>query len=293
MFYESREFPYGNKEKMRRVKASLNRKDRRNLREIYRIENEKGKLEIALDTARKLTNATTAITAIPVGTSAIMEVTSLALSFGAIIILAFNSGMEQTEETSRILNSIKASINGRTDNMVAWGNVFVKGFPPFLLSAISRISIGNMLKHIQNRKETKEERITDKIIENDDIRTIIEDITVNRQDLSLNFIKEFLSSVDIKGNSREFNMQLLSNLAEYRTAVLKEERNEGSKEDTESKFIDFIGFLMQSRIIDGASQDFTDSPYVRDLIKTYGDLVPIEQEGKSKFKIFRCRKGWK
>ena len=88
MTYESCDLLSGNKEKMRRVKASLNRKDRRNLREIYRIENEKGKLEIALDTARKLTNATTAITAIPVGTSAIMEVTSLALSFGAIIILA-------------------------------------------------------------------------------------------------------------------------------------------------------------------------------------------------------------
>ena len=290
MTYESCDLLSGNKEKMRRVKASLNRKDRRNLREIYRIENEKGKLEIALDTARKLTNATTAITAIPVGTSAIMEVTSLALSFGAIIILAFNSGMEQTEETSRILNSIKASINGRTDNMVAWGNVFVKGFPPFLLSAISRISIGNMLKHIQNRKETKEERITDKIIENDDIRTIIEDITVNRQDLSLNFIKEFLSSVDIKCISRDFNIQLLSNLAEYRTSVLKEERNEGSKEETESKFINFIELLMQARFIDGASQNFVDSQYIRDLIKTYGDLVPINLEEKVKTKKFGCGK---
>lgn len=290
MTYESCDLLSGNKEKMRRVKASLNRKDRRNLREIYRIENEKGKLEIALDTARKLTNATTAITAIPVGTSAIMEVTSLALSFGAIIILAFNSGMEQTEETSRILNSIKASINGRTDNMVAWGNVFVKGFPPFLLSAISRISIGNMLKHIQNRKETKEERITDKIIENDDIKMIIEDITKNNQDLSLNFIREFLCNVDLDGNSRDFNIQLLSNLAEYRTSVLKEERNEGSKEETESKFINFIELLMQARFIDGASQNFVDSQYIRDLIKTYGDLVPINLEEKVKTKKFGCGK---
>lgn len=290
MTYESCDLLSGNKEKMRRVKASLNRKDRRNLREIYRIENEKGKLEIALDTARKLTNAATAITAIPVGTSAIMEVTSLALSFGAIIILAFNSGMEQTEETSRILNSIKASINGRTDNMVAWGNVFVKGFPPFLLSAISRISIGNMLKHIQNRKETKEERITDKIIENDDIKMIIEDITKNNQDLSLNFIREFLCNVDLDGNSRDFNIQLLSNLAEYRTSVLKEERNEGSKEETESKFINFIELLMQARFIDGASQNFVDSQYIRDLIKTYGDLVPINLEEKVKTKKFGCGK---
>ena len=96
MFYESREFPYGNKESVRKVNVTLNREDRRNLRKIDEIENGKGKLERGLEAARIATNITSAVTSIPVIISSSAIVAALVTSFGAIALLACNLGMEQT-----------------------------------------------------------------------------------------------------------------------------------------------------------------------------------------------------
>lgn len=290
MFYESREFPYGNKESVRKVNVTLNREDRRNLRKIDEIENGKGKLERGLEAARIATNITSAVTSIPVIISSSAIVAALVTSFGAIALLACNLGIEQTEETNQILYSIEEFVKDRSNNISYWGSIFGRHFQPFLISIMSRGAVNKLLGNMKNRKEHQEDKIANKIIKNDDIKMIIEDITKNNQDLSLNFIREFLCNVDLDGNSRDFNIQLLSNLAEYRTSVLKEERNEGSKEETESKFINFIELLMQARFIDGASQNFVDSQYIRDLIKTYGDLVPINLEEKVKTKKFGCGK---
>ena len=290
MFYESREFPYGNKESVRKVNVTLNREDRRNLRKIDEIENGKGKLERGLEAARIATNITSAVTSIPVIISSSAIVAALVTSFGAIALLACNLGMEQTEETNQILYSIEEFVKDRSNNLSYWGSIFGRHLQPFLISIMSRGAVNKLLGNMKNRKEHQEDKIANKIIKNDDIKMIIEDITKNNQDLSLNFIREFLCNVDLADNSRDFNIQLLSNLAEYRTSVLKEERNEGSKEETESKFINFIELLMQARFIDGASQNFVDSQYIRDLIKTYGDLVPINLEEKVKTKKFGCGK---
>ena len=290
MFYESREFPYGNKESVRKVNVTLNREDRRNLRKIDEIENGKGKLERGLEAARIATNITSAVTSIPVIISSSAIVAALVTSFGAIALLACNLGIEQTEETNQILYSIEEFVKDRSNNLSYWGPIFGRHLQPFLISIMSRGAVNKLLGNMKNRKEHQEDKIANKIIKNDDIKMIIEDITKNNQDLSLNFIREFLCNVDLADNSRDFNIQLLSILAEYRTSVLKEERNEGSKEETESKFINFIELLMQARFIDGASQNFVDSQYIRDLIKTYGDLVPINLEEKVKTKKFGCGK---
>lgn len=59
----------------------------------------------------------------------------------------------------------------------------------------------------------------------------------------LGFVKDFLTNVDLTENSRDFNIVILSNLAEYRTCSLREQNNDATKEETEDKFMSFIDTL--------------------------------------------------
>lgn len=109
----------------------------------------------------------------------------------------------------------------------------------------------------------------------DDLLLMLEDLRVGREDISLNFIRSFLSNVDISKNKSEFNLELLYRLSEYRTSVLKE--CDGVAKDGESSeaFMGVIDYLNEAGIENGASKRFLSSPYVMDLLNTY---APVEEE---------------
>ena len=97
----------------------------------------------------------------------------------------------------------------------------------------------------------------------------ITDLKRDKNDGSLNFIKEFLSNVDITKNSDDYNLDLLDYLIDYRNAVISEKGKEVRRNSTE-RFVDFVDFLSDSTTKDGASSLFINSTYVNNLVRLYG-----------------------
>ena len=120
----------------------------------------------------------------------------------------------------------------------------------------------------------------------DEIIKLIDDLKKDKTGDVLGFVKDFLTNVDLTENSRDFNIVILSNLAEYRTCSLREQNNDATKEETEDKFMIFIDTLASATKKSGASESFLKNEYVKALIKTYHDnedeieLTPISKQMK-------------
>lgn len=110
-----------------------------------------------------------------------------------------------------------------------------------------------------------------KAISKDETITLIEDIEQNRKDSSLVFIKDFLRNVDLRANKEEYNIELLSKMADYRATYLKYERKEANKDELDFSFMEIINILKNASVCNGASVFFKKDPYVASLLATYTD----------------------
>lgn len=240
-------------------------------------------LKNSLDKIDKISAVSMGITSIPL----VINGSVLLISFSAAMVaglIALNNVGIETKESIELLNGIEAIMNSLDGITVKFSNGFFKHLPAFLIPlgiSFANNKVSDLLEDRNDKKirknEEYQEMLTDEMIYIDDIVQMIKDVKSDRADISLNFIQEFLSNVDLRGNSRDFNMQVLSYLAEYRVAKLKEENNEVKKDEADEKFIDFIDFLKNSKVRDGASESFIDNVYVRGLVKTYSDETQIKK----------------
>lgn len=240
-------------------------------------------LKNSLDKIDKISAVSMGITSIPLVINGSVLLISFSVAMVAGLIVLNNVGIE-TKESIGLLNGIEAVMNNLEGITVKFSNGFFKHLPAFLIPlgiSFANNKVSDLLEDRNDKKirknEEYQEMLTDEMIYIDDIVQMIKDVKSDRADISLNFIQEFLSNVDLRGNSRNFNMQVLSYLAEYRVAKLKEENNEVKKDEADEKFIDFIDFLKNSKVRDGASESFIDNVYVRGLVKTYSDETQIKK----------------
>ncbi len=95
-------------------------------------------------------------------------------------------------------------------------------------------------------------------------KQFIIDLKSNQDDKSLEFAKDFLSSVLISKNTKDYNKELLMKLSEHRESILEE-----NEEQEKVAYEEFIKFLMKSKTTMGASKEFLETPKVQLLIKEF------------------------
>lgn len=211
-------------------------------------------------------------------------------------ILASNVGYNNSYETASLLNQIREALEMHaitSENCAKLaGNSAKIGATLLAASILPRICL--YAYNVINAKENKQidEETTNELIQLDEILTLIEDLKKDKQDFSLNFIKEFLSQVDLSKNSYNYNYELLTKFAKYRVSVLKELNNEGTKEEREKAFLTIVKTCDDYAKIKGASDEFLENNYVKDLINTYlrNEENSLEQPENPMTKKRRCTK---
>lgn len=201
--------------------------------------------------------------------SGLISVIGLTGVGASLLTLMSNAGYENTEEINRCLEGVSGAGETTANVSSIAAALAVACFGACTIS----LSLSHMLeicreKYNQLQLEKKQPLIED-MIRLDEILTMIEDLRKNKNDMSLNFIKDFLSSVNIQDNTHAFNYELLSKFAQYRVAVLKEMNGEQNNKEVEQKFQSIINFIYESPTLKGASSEFVTSPYINDLIRTY------------------------
>jgi len=216
---------------------------------------------------------------------------------GKLILMA-NSGYTNSYQTESILNKISNNLANHAIVAEECAELAGKsariGATLLAASVLPKICLYGY-NEIMNKKEkqTQEEHI-EELIELDEILTLIEDLKKDRQDISLNFIKEFLSQVDISKNSYGYNYELLTKFAKYRVSVLKELNQEGTKEETDKSFINIVKACDDYAKIKGASNEFLENYYVQNLVNTYlrDKEITLEQPEEQKTKRRRRCARW-
>lgn len=202
----------------------------------------------------------------------------------ASLTLLLNIGAELPPESEKILQQIL----GFTEDT---GYLFFNSLGVAIKGLILPLTAGTLALPktiIENRKAQKRDEIIDEMCIVDDLITLITDLKRGNQDLSLNFISDFLSSVDISQNKSDFNLELLYKFVEYRNAVLRTEHKEAKKGKETEAFMDIIEFLDEATVRQGAAKTFINDPYVKNLVDTYTGKKETENlKGKSKIKLFK------
>lgn len=202
------------------------------------------------------------------------------LALGSVI--ANNQGINLSEASQNALNMVQNSLNENTNNMI---HNFTTGIKFLSLPALGTL-ISYSCKIVRGKNDIKYASSLNKMYDKDEIIKLIYDLKKDKTSDVLGFVKDFLTNVDLTENSRDFNIVILSNLAEYRTCSLREQNNDATKEETEDKFMSFIDTLASSTKKSGASESFLKNEYVKALIKTYHDnedeieLTPISKQMK-------------
>lgn len=202
------------------------------------------------------------------------------LALGSVI--ANNQGINLSEASQNALNMVQNSLNENTNNMI---HNFTTGIKFLSLPALGTL-ISYSCKIVRGKNDIKYASSLNKMCDKDEIIKLIDDLKKNKTGDVLGFVKDFLTNVDLTENSRDFNIVILSNLAEYRTCSLREQNNDATKEETEDKFMSFIDTLASATKKSGASESFLKNEYVKALIKTYHDnedeieLTPISKQMK-------------
>ncbi len=97
-------------------------------------------------------------------------------------------------------------------------------------------------------------------------KAFIKDLRNNKEDTSLDFAKNFITSTNLNMNTKKYNKELLLKLSDHRYSILLED------EEREIKAYDsFIIFLKKSSTSSGASKEFLESSKVQSLIDLYDD----------------------
>lgn len=130
-------------------------------------------------------------------------------------------------------------------------------------------------KYLEQKRQ--KERAFSRAVEIDEVIQIIKDIEIDRDDISLSFIKDFFSNVDVSENSKDFNLLLLGLMADFRVANLKYQNSESKKETVEDAFSKIVETLATTTRKDGASESFIRSDYVNKLVDTYYES-PYEKD---------------
>lgn len=197
-------------------------------------------------------------------------------------ILVKNQGINLSEVSQNALNMVQRSLEENQNDLM---HNLTTGIKFLSLPALGTI-ISCSCKIIKDKNNVKHSVSLNKMCDIDEVIKLIEDLKKDKKDDELVFVKDFLTNVDLTKNSREFNIVLLSNLAEYRACFLKERNNDATKEETEDKFMNFIDALASATIKSGASESFIKNEYVEKLVKTYHDnedekeLTPISKQLK-------------
>ena len=124
-----------------------------------------------------------------------------------------------------------------------------------------------------------DEKIIPKVTEGRQLIYLIDDIRDDVDDPSIELPKKFLYRVDITGNSKKFNMALLSHLAYYRECFKKEQDGTAKEGELNDAFMDFIRFLEESQHrVFGVSRKFKDSKMVNELINEFFEEKEEEQD---------------
>ena len=108
---------------------------------------------------------------------------------------------------------------------------------------------------------------------------MLREIKTGRRDSSLNFIKEFLSTVDLRKNKSEYNSLVLNRLVNCRKAYKDSlEGIEGGR-TVEESMEQLVEVLTEDNIEYGASKKFINHPYIKNIVSTY---EKIEEEHRKK-----------
>jgi hypothetical protein len=133
--------------------------------------------------------------------------------------------------------------------------------------------------YIEKRKTEKREEIEDEMAEIEGLIKLITDLKQNKTDISLTFIREFLSNVDITENSHDFNIGLLYAFVNYRENILQRQEKKISQRIVDESFMDIIRLLEYSSKTKSESTKFVNNQYVQTLINEF----TIQEEKKSKY----------
>ena len=96
---------------------------------------------------------------------------------------------------------------------------------------------------------------------------MINDIIYEKRDESLNFPREFLSKVDLRSNSKEYNLILLKQLAVYRYYKKNIGQYNITEEDVKLAYKNFIDLLETYKDTKYTSKTFTGNKYLKSLIE--------------------------
>lgn len=197
-------------------------------------------------------------------------------------ILVKNQGINLSEVSQNALNMVQRSLEENQNDLM---HNLTTGIKFLSLPALGTL-ISCSCKIIKDKNNVKHSVSLNKMCDIDEVIKLIEDLKKDKNGDVLGFVKDFLTNVDLTENSREFNIALLANLAEYRTCSLREQNDDATKEEIEDKFMNFIDTLASATKKSGASESFLKNEYIEKLIKTYHDnedekeLTPISKQLK-------------
>ena len=142
----------------------------------------------------------------------------------------------------------------------------------YLASVPLGVSLVSVPKKVLRMVRDKiDERNRPVMIDDDNILTMIEDISNGKEDdPSLEFPMKFLKRVDLRGNSDSFNARLLSYFAYYRYCLLEVKNGKKTEEDVREAFDMIVGFLEYSKHKLGVSKEFKNNRFVNMLIDESG-----------------------
>lgn len=211
--------------------------------------------------------------------SGVLSIMDLIQAGADELALFANKGYINTEEIEQVLQTIKEHAIKNSNQAAFWGNVALACIGVSTVN-FSLGLITHICKEKYNEIQTEKQKpLVEDMIELDEILTMAQDLRRNDNDMSLNFIKDFLSNVNLTENTYGFNYELLSRLAKYRVAVLKEMNGENiDKKEIENRFMSIINYMYENPTLKGASSDFVSNYYVNDLIRTYTYRAQVELE---------------
>lgn len=217
-------------------------------------------------------NRMLAITSAPTVFSLVPAVVGMVGITGSLAFLLLGIGAEVTPEIQKVLDS---TLDFMGNSMKLTGDSLSVAFKTSLLP-LSVGTISLIKTEIEKHKALKKEQLESDMCSILKMVEFITDLKMDKEDISLNFIKEFLSNVDITRNSPDYNIDMLYYLLNYRIAVV-EEKGKQSRRKSTNAFVDFVDFLSDTTTKDGADSSFIHNTYVEDLVKLYSSKVNVEE----------------
>ena len=216
----------------------------------------------------------TGITALPPTVMGILSGAGATAAAIAACLFAMNQGFSLSGQEQQIMSSLE-------NFMATASNFTARTFDIAAKTAVLPLSIGTVCCAkglIEQAKTTKREDLIERMETIKEIMQMLNDIKYGKADPSLDFAKDFLSSVDLKENSNYYNLILLNRLANHRE-VVKAELNGAIEQGTSKGALQEFAEILKEESVDwGASKRFVNNFYIKDLVSMYAK----ETENKKK-----------